>query len=61
LQNNGGCSDICSMVNDQTICSCEEGKHLAPDFKTCIGNESNFIFETWVYYITMISLKQKTD
>ena len=36
LQNNGGCSDVCSIQDDDVIlCSCPVGKTLMEDEKTC--------------------------
>lgn len=37
LENNGGCSQICSNTNGSFECSCEDGLYLASDGETCLG------------------------
>ncbi|XP_065683052.1 uncharacterized protein LOC100210520 isoform X2 [Hydra vulgaris] len=42
LVNNGGCSDICNLLNNNVVCSCSKGV-LASDSRTCYDN-TEFIF-----------------
>ncbi|XP_065664018.1 uncharacterized protein LOC100210520 isoform X3 [Hydra vulgaris] len=42
LFNNGGCSDICNLLNNNVVCSCSKGV-LASDSRTCYDN-TEFIF-----------------
>ena len=39
LENNGGCSDICSVTGDGRVCSCDPGFSLDFDGATCIGKK----------------------
>ena len=39
LENNGGCSDICSVMSGGRVCSCNPGFSLDFDGVTCVGTE----------------------
>ena len=40
LENNGGCSNICTVMSNRRVCSCNPGFSLDFDGATCIGTEA---------------------
>ena len=44
MENNGGCSDICTIKNGKVKCSCTKGNLVAfPDKNKCVKGKYTFI------------------
>ena len=47
---NSGCSDICTVVEGQAVCSCESGAILSNDGVSCLCEWMlNFVYVTCVH------------